>query len=119
VDIVKKVHSHEEDVEEGDRKYKHLLPLGNMYGRVTSHPCDDGDCGPQKLSEGVGRKTVFLFGADAIEATVLECNTFDTLIELGLTKELIVRKVSYPRPYTQYTFLKYIFRLWKERTHFG
>lgn len=99
VDIIKNVHSNAEDPEEGDREYKHLLPLGNIYGRVTSHPCGTGegtgDCGPLKLSESVGRETVFLFGSDALEATILECNTFDTLVELGLTKEMIIKKVSY------------------------
>lgn len=94
VDIIKKVHSNAEDPEEGDMEYKHLLPLGNIYGRVTSHPCDAGDCGPLKLSESVGRETVFLFGSDALEATILECNTFDTLVELGLTKEMIIKKVK-------------------------
>ena len=94
VDIIKKVHSHEEDTKEGDREYKHLLPLEHIYGRVTSHPCDAGDCGPLKLSESVGRETVFIFGNDTLEATVLECNTFDTLVELGLTKEMIIKKVS-------------------------
>lgn len=94
VNIIKKVHSNEEDAKEGDREYKHLLPLGHIYGRVTSHPCDTGDCGPLKLSESVGRETVFIFGNDTLEATVLESNTFDTLVELGLTKEMIIKKVS-------------------------
>ena len=94
MDIIKKVHSHKEDAEEGDREYKHLLPLGHIYGRVTSHPCDAEECPPLKLSESANRETVFVFGDDAIEATILECNSFDTLVELGLTKELIIKKVS-------------------------
>ena len=93
MDIIKKVHSHKEDAEEGDREYKHLLPLGHIYGRVTSHPCDSVECRPIKLSESANRETVFLFGDDAIEATVLEYNSFDTLLELGLTKEMIIKKV--------------------------
>ena len=95
VDIIKKVHSQEEDITEGDREYKDLLPLGHIYGRVTSHPCDLGDWRPRKLSESANRETVFLFGSDTIEATILECNTFDTLVELGLTKEMIIKKVRY------------------------
>ena len=95
VDIIKKVHSHKEDAKEGNKEYKHLLPLGrHIYGRVTSHPCDTEECQPIKLSESANRETVFLFGNDTIEATVLECNSFDTLIELGLTKEMIIKKVS-------------------------
>ena len=94
MDIIKKVHCHKEDAKEGDKEYKHLLPLGHIYGRVSSHPCDSEDCRPIKLSESANRETVFLFGNDAIEAAVLECNSFDTLIELGLTKEMIIKKVS-------------------------
>jgi len=80
-------------VKTGDATYKHLLPLGNIYGRVTTHANKSPHKGPENLSESRGRKTVFLFGNDAIEATILERNTFDTLVELGLTKEMIAKEV--------------------------
>jgi len=82
-----------QSVETADIAYRHLLPLGNIYGRVTTHANDSPHKGPEKLAESRGRKTVFLFGNDAVEATILERNTFDTLVELGLTKEMITKEV--------------------------
>ena len=93
VDTMKQIHATTGNVEAADVAYKHLLPLGHIYGRVTTHANDSPHQGPENLAEGHGRKTVFLFGNDAVEATILECNTFDTLIELGLTKEMITREV--------------------------
>jgi len=94
VDIIKQIHATTESVEAADIAYKHLLPLGNIYGRVTTHANDSPHQGPEKLAESCGRKTVFLFGNDAIEAIILERNTFNTLVELGLTKEMITKEVE-------------------------
>jgi len=61
----------------------------NVYGRIVA----EGEGKLQYLSSSKDRKTVFLFGEDAIKSLVLRKSPYDSLIELGLTPDYIHYKV--------------------------
>ena len=61
----------------------------NVYGRIVA----EGGERLQYLSSSKDRKTVFLFGEDAITSLVLRKSPYDALIELGFTPEYIQYKV--------------------------
>ena len=61
----------------------------NVYGRIVA----EGEGTLQFLSSSKDRKTVFLFGEDAITSLVLRKSPYDSLIELGFTPEYIHYKV--------------------------
>ena len=61
----------------------------NVYGRIVA----EGEGRLQYLSSSKDRKTVFLFGEDAITSLVLRKSPYDSLIELGFTPEYIHYKV--------------------------
>lgn len=61
----------------------------NVYGRIVA----EGEGSLQYLSSSKDRKTVFLFGEDAITSLVLRKSPYDSLIELGFTPEYIHYKV--------------------------
>ena len=61
----------------------------NVYGRIVA----EGEGSLQNLSSSKDRKTVFLFGEDAIKSLVLRKSPYDSLIELGLTPDYIHYKV--------------------------
>ena len=61
----------------------------NVYGRIVA----EGEGSLQYLSSSKNRKTVFLFGEDAITSLVLRKSPYDSLIELGFTPEYIHYKV--------------------------
>ena len=61
----------------------------NVYGRIVA----EGEGTLQYLSSSKDRRTVFLFGEDAITSLVLRKSPYDSLIELGFTPEYIHYKV--------------------------
>lgn len=61
----------------------------NVYGRIVA----EGEGSLQYLSSSKERKTVFLFGEDAIKSLVLRKSPYDSLIELGLIPDYIHYKV--------------------------
>ena len=63
----------------------------NVYGRIVA----EGEGSLQHLSSSKERKTVFLFGDDAITSLLLRKSPYDSLIELGFTPEYIRYKVEY------------------------
>ena len=65
----------------------------SVYGRIVA----EGEGSLQYLSSSKDRKTVFLFGEDAVTSLVLRKSPYDSLIELGFTPEYIHYKVHYKR----------------------
>ena len=77
----------------------------NVYGRIVA----EGDGTLQYLSSSKERKTVFLFGEDAITSLLLRKSPYDSLIELGFTPEYIRYKVGYQNITTFHGHLSIIF----------
>ena len=72
----------------------------NVYGRIVA----EGDGTLQYLSSSKERKTVFLFGEDAITSLLLRKSPYDSLIELGFTPEYIRYKVGYKNITTNFSW---------------
>ena len=57
-----------------------------VYGRICTSP----DSGPPKnLATSAGRKTVFLFGPDAVSSIILKQNAYDACLSLGFDRAYI------------------------------
>ena len=69
----------------------------SVYGRIVAEGEARGEGSLQYLSSSKDRKTVFLFGEDAVTSLVLRKSPYDSLIELGFTPEYIHYKVHYKR----------------------
>jgi len=70
-----------------------LLDSRNVYGRI----CLEKEA-PQCLANANDRKTVFVFGEDAITSVILRRTTYDSLVELGMLPEYIRYKVCISHP---------------------
>jgi len=66
-----------------------LVDSKNVYGRI----CLEKEA-PQYLANANDRKTVFVFGEDAITSVILRKATYESLIELGMIPEYIRYKVQ-------------------------
>jgi len=65
-----------------------LLDSKNVYGRI----CLEKEA-PRSLANANDRRTVFLFGEDAITSVILRKTVYESLIELGMIPEYIRYKV--------------------------
>lgn len=74
----------------GDVSQQHPLSLmkrgDEIYGRVCTVVGKDA---PLNLSSDTTRKSVFVFGWDAIERLILKDSTYDILCSLGRDKEYL------------------------------
>ena len=61
-----------------------------VYGRICSSR-DDGP--PDSLATSAGRRTVFVFGSDAVASIVLRQNPYDALLSLGFDRPYIYHEV--------------------------
>ena len=79
----------------GGRQEDDVL-VEEVYGRI----CTSVDTSPpDRLATTPGRRTVFLFGPDAMQNIVLRSNTYDTLLRLGFDRPYIHYEVAiYSRP---------------------
>ena len=66
------------------------LSLAEMvYGRI----CSSASAGPPEKIGSSHRKTVFVFGSDAIESIVLKQDAYDILLSLGFDRAYIKHEV--------------------------
>lgn len=62
-----------------------------VYGRI----CTSVDTSPpERLATTPGRRTVFLFGPDAVENIILRSNTYEALLRLGFDRPYIHYEVA-------------------------
>ena len=62
-----------------------------VYGRISN--TESLSASPRMLSDTPGRRTTFLFGADALSSVILKRNAYEALTQLGFTKEYVKYKV--------------------------
>lgn len=65
--------------------------IDSVYGRICSS--ESRDCPPTELTSTPGRKTAFVFGPDAISSVILSLESYQTIRNLGFTKEYIKHEV--------------------------
>ena len=68
------------------------MAVGTVYGRICSS--ESRDSPPTQLTSTPGRKTAFLFGADAITSVILKLESYQAIKSLGFTKEYIKHEVG-------------------------
>ena len=64
---------------------------GGVYGRIFS---SQGPAPPKILAFTPGRKTVFVFGPDAVSSVLLKQATYEALLSLGFDRPYIYNEVS-------------------------
>ena len=68
--------------------------VDEVYGRLCT---SETDRPPEKLTTTRGRRTVFIFGPDAITSIILKMDAYDAILELGFTRAYVYHEVS-PTP---------------------
>ena len=62
-----------------------------VYGRICSS--SSRECPPTRLTNDPDRKTVFVFGPDAIKSVILRMESYRAITSLGFTKDYIKHEV--------------------------
>lgn len=68
--------------------------VDHVYGRVCTTV--EGSGGPKRLSSDSERKSVFLFGPDAVKSILLQHTVADILCSIGYDKDYLHYTVNIP-----------------------